>query len=152
LHLVGTDTNYAGLYRTVHAFQLPTADTLQLLANDFPETAAVSPLADQMIDLDARLDKVKLTRAAGYKAPAAHPDLDPTEQALLLHEQFKELVRSPLMKPRAQDFKDKLTTAEEAANSYHLSLIVTPFNPKRSDADFQHLTDSCAACHAVYRN
>lgn len=152
LHQAGTATNYAGLYRTVSAFQPPTADALQNVSSDFPETSSVSALADVMIEIDGRMDNVKLTQKAGYKTPPGHPDLAPENEALLLHELFKELVRSPLAEARSQDFRDKLVTAEEAANTYHLSLLITPFDPKRSDAALQRLNTDCTACHVVYRN
>src|SRR5580704_14098868 len=106
LHQAGTATNYAGLYRTVSAFQPPTADTLKNVSNDFPEMSSVSPLADAMIEIDGRMDNVKLTQKAGYKTPPAHPDLVPENEALLLHELFKELVRSPIAEQRTQDFRD----------------------------------------------
>jgi protein tyrosine phosphatase (PTP) superfamily phosphohydrolase (DUF442 family) len=152
LHQAGTATNYAGLYRSVAAFHPPTADALQSVTNDFPETSPVSALADVMLEIDARMDNVKLTQKAGYQAPSTHPDLAPENEALLLHELLKELVRSPLAEERSQDFRDKLVTAEEAANSYHLSLLITPFDPKRSDATLLRLNTACAACHQAYRN
>ena len=152
LRQAGTATNYAGLYRTVGAFQPPTKDALQKVSNDFPETSSVSALADVMIQIDGRMDNVKLTQKAGYKTPPASPDLEPENEALLLHELFKELVRSPIAEQRTQDFRDKLVTAEEAANTYHLSLLITPFDSKRSDTALQHLTTACAACHQAYRN
>ena len=117
LRQAGTATNYAGLYRTVAAFHAPTATELQSVTNDFPEASPVSALADVMIEIDGRMDNVKLTQKVGYKTPPDHPDLSPENEALLLHELFKELVRSPLAEQRSQDFRDQLITAEEAANS-----------------------------------
>jgi hypothetical protein len=152
LHQAGTATNYAGLYRSVTAFQPPTANALQSVTNDFPEVSPVSALADVMVEIDGRMDNVKLIQKAGYKTPPTHPDLAPENEALLLHELLKELVRSPLVEERSQDFRDKLVTAEEAANSYHLSFLITPFDPKRSDTILQRLTNACAACHQAYRN
>ena len=152
LRLAGTSTNYPGLYRTVAAFHPPTLEELKKVNGDFAEISPVSPLADVMIEIDGVLDHVKLIKNAGYKTPPSHPDLDPTNEALLLHEHFKELLRSPIMEKRSQDFRDKLTTTEEAANTFHLSMLITPFDPKRADAAFQRINDSCAACHKAYRN
>jgi protein tyrosine phosphatase (PTP) superfamily phosphohydrolase (DUF442 family) len=152
LHLVGTATNYPGLYRTVGAFRPPSPDDLKKVSDDFPEISPVSPLADVMIEIDGVVDNVKLIKKAGYKTPPSHPDLDPANEALLLNEHFKELLRSPIIEKRNQDFRDKLAAMEDAANAFHLSLLAAPFDAKRADAAFQHVNDSCTACHKTYRN
>lgn len=152
LRQAGTDTNYPGLYRSVRAFRPPTAESLSGVTNNFPEVADVSPLADAMVELNNLLDDVKLTKQAGYETPLSHPDLDTTNAALALHEALKDLVRSPLVEDRPQDFRNKLTTTEEAANKYHLSFLITPFDTNRADLWYQRTVEGCAACHAAYRN
>jgi len=152
LRLAGTATNYPGLYRTVDAFRPPSPDTLKTVSGEFPETSPVSPLADLMLQIDATLDRVNLIKAAGYQTPPSHPDLDPENEALQLHELLKELLRSPIMEQRTPEFRDKLTTAEEAANSFHLSFLIKPFNINRADTMLRRTTDGCADCHRVYRN
>ncbi len=152
LHEVGTATNYPGLYRTVAAFQAPTADTLKSVSSDFPEISPVSPLADTMIQIDAALDRVKLIKSAGYKAPPSSPDLDPENEALQLHELLKELARSSVPDEHPADFRDKLTTTEEAANSFHLSFLIQPFDTNRANRFLSQTMAGCEACHQVYRN
>ena len=152
LKLAGTATNYLGLYRTVEAFQPPSPDVLKDVSTNFPAQSEVSPLAEVMIQIDGRVDGMKLIQQAGYKVPPASPDLEPENEALLLHELFKELLRSPTIEGRSQDFRDRLTRAEEAANSLHLDMLMNPLDPKRADAAFQRLNAACAACHQAYRN
>jgi protein tyrosine phosphatase (PTP) superfamily phosphohydrolase (DUF442 family) len=152
LKLAGTSTNYLGLYRSVELFRPPSTEVLKNVSADFPAKSPVSPLADVMIEIDGRVDHLKLIQQAGYKTPPANPDLDPPNEALLLHELFKELLRSPEMEKHNQDFRDKLLRAEEAANSLHLDMLMNPLDPKRADAMFQRLNDACAACHKAYRN
>ncbi len=152
LHLAGTATNYAGLYKSVEQFHPPTAAALAAIPANFPAQSDVSPLADEMILIDERFDNVKLIKSATYQVPGSHPDLDPENETLLLHEQFKELLRSPIMEKRSEDFRVKLTAAEEAANTLHLAMIIKPLDPKRADAAVQRITEACAACHKKYRN
>jgi protein tyrosine phosphatase (PTP) superfamily phosphohydrolase (DUF442 family) len=152
MKLAGTATNYLGLYKSVEQFHPPTKEALAKLPADFPEKSEISPLADVMIQIDGRFDNLKLIKKAGYAKPPSHPDLDPANEALLFHELFKELLRSPEMEKHDQAFRDKLTETEEAVHKLHLTMLITPFDAKKADATMQLITDSCAACHKAYRN
>jgi hypothetical protein len=152
LKLAGTSTNYPGLYRTVEAFQPPSAEVLKTVPNNFPETSPIPPLADVMVQIDQQVDRLKLIKQAGYRAPSSEPDADPSHEALLLDELFKELARSPIAEKRDQDFRARLMRAEQAAGEFHTSLSVTPIVSLKSDAAFQRLNDACAACHKAHRN
>jgi hypothetical protein len=151
LHLAGTATNYPGLYRSVEQFHPPSADALKNVSNEFPEKSPISPLADGMVQVDGRFDNLKLIKKAGYKTPSTHPDLDPAQEALLLDELFKELLRSPGVEKRPAEFKANLSDAEHAANALHQSLANSA-GSKSADAAFQSLNETCAACHKRYRN
>ncbi len=151
LHLAGTATNYAGLYRSVEQFHPPSPEVLKKVSSDFPEKSAVSPLADVMIQVDGRFDNLKLIKKAGYKSPASHPDLNPAEEALLLDELFKELQRSPVVEKRPAQFKTKLSDAEQAAQALHESLARGDLG-NVPEAAFQRMNDACSACHTIYRN
>lgn len=151
LHVAGTSSNYPGLYRSVETFRPPSDVALQKVSDDFPEKSPVSRLADLMIQVDGRLDNLKLIKKTGYKTPSSHPDLEPALEALLLDELFKELLRSPTVESRPIDFKSKLADAERAATVFHQS-IVNGTAVDVTDTAFQHLNDSCMACHRAYRN
>jgi protein tyrosine phosphatase (PTP) superfamily phosphohydrolase (DUF442 family) len=148
LHLAGTATNYIGLYRSVEEFRSPTPEVLKTVSEDFPEKSPVTPLADIMIEVDGRIDNLKLIKMAGYKTPPNHPDLDPAQEALLLDELFKELLRSPAVSKRPADFKSKLANAESAAASFRISLA----EGRPTEIAFQKVNDACVACHKNYRN
>jgi len=152
LKLAGTSTNYPGLYRTVEAFQPPSAEILKTISDDFPETSPVPPLADIMVQIDQRVDHLKLIKDAGYKSPASNPDLDPPHEALLLDELFKELARSPIGEKRGADFQARLARAEQAASEFHESLAARPVVALKASSAFQRLNDTCAACHKAHRN
>ena len=59
LRLAGTSTNYAGLYRSVKQFHPSAAEVMKTVSGDFPEKSAVSPLADVMIQIDERFDRLE---------------------------------------------------------------------------------------------
>ena len=151
LHLAGTSTNYPGLYRSVEKFVPPSDDALKKVSADFPAKSPVSPLADVMIQVDGRMDNLKLIQKAGYKTPSNHPDLGPAQEALLLDELFRELLRSPTVEHRPADFKSKLTEAERSAGVFHQSLA-TGAAGGLTDSAFLNLNNACTACHKVYRN
>lgn len=151
LHLAGTSTNYPGLYRSVEQFHPPTDAVLAKVSNDFPEKSPVSPLAEVMIQVDGRMDNLKLIKKAGYRTPSNHPDLEPAQEALLLDELFKELLRSQTVEERPADFKSKLTEAERAAAAVQRSLTGDSLSPVL-DTAFEKLNESCTACHKIYRN
>ena len=77
LRVAGTATNYAGLYKSVEQFHVPTAEALKKVSANFPEQSEVSPLADVMIQIDGRLDNLKLIKKAGYRARLPIPTLAP---------------------------------------------------------------------------
>jgi protein tyrosine phosphatase (PTP) superfamily phosphohydrolase (DUF442 family) len=86
MKLAGTDPHYIGLYETAKALVRPSKLELDQIAADFPEVAAVSALAQVMVQIDGRWDNLKLVRSAGGKVPADHPDIDPPHEALQLAE------------------------------------------------------------------
>lgn len=152
LRLAGTATNYAGLYRSVEQFHRPTTQALQTVSDDFPEKSPVSPLADVMIQMDERFDHLKLIKKAGYQKPPAHPDLAPAQEALLLDELLKELLRSTSKEKHSIDFMAKLGEAKRASDALYHSWSAPNWDRKMADDAFQKLTEDCAACHKRYRN
>ena len=148
----GTATNYAGLYKSVAQFHPPSAEELKKLPDDFPEITDISPLGDTMVEIDGRLDNLKLIQKSGFKQPPTHPDLDPAQEALLLDELFKELLRSTVTQKRDQDFQSRLADMEKAVNQLHLILDKTPLEKSSAEAALKNIVDTCAACHKAHRN
>ena len=62
-------------------FQKPTAEQLQNVPAEFPETAKVSGLTDTMVGVDERWDHLKAVRAAGYQTPKDNADIEPAIDA-----------------------------------------------------------------------
>jgi hypothetical protein len=151
----GTDPRYTGLYSLPKELARPTARELDRVAADYPEVAAVSGLTQLMATIDFRWEHLKQVRAAGWKPPPRHPDLDPPHEALQLLEQFREARRLPQVKERPADFQHQLAAAEEAAAALESALRQgkqgTRTIPATVEA-FRKIGASCADCHARYRD
>ncbi len=147
----GTDPHYTGLYAAPGQIGRPTAAELDRVPSDFPELAPVPALAEAMDAIDGRLDALKLLRAAGWRTPADHPDLDPPHEALQLREQFREAARLPDVHDRPEEFRRLLAEAEESARGLE---VVLRGGKDRAAADraFQGVNTACVRCHSKYRD
>jgi protein tyrosine phosphatase (PTP) superfamily phosphohydrolase (DUF442 family) len=152
MRLAGTDPHYTGLYAAPKELRRPTADELDRVPADFPEVAAVTGLAQLMVEVDDRWERLKLARAAGWKAPPDHPDVDPPHEALQVVEQYREALRLPRTKERPDEFRRWLDEAREAAEG--LEAALRPGGDKGVDpeAAFKKVGDACTRCHGTYRD
>ncbi len=155
LRRAGTDPHYAGLYAAPRELRRPTKDELDRVPDDFPEVAEVVGLAQLMVQIDERWDRLKQARAAGWAVPPGHPDVDPPHEALQVVEQFREALRLPESKDRAEDFRHRLTEGRESAERLEAALRSRADRGTDAapvEAAFQAAQAACARCHARYRD
>jgi len=152
----GTDPRYVGLYAAPKQVRRPTAEELDALPADFPEVAKVSALAQMMVIVDERWDRLKLVRAAGWKVPPRHPDVVPAHEALQLREAYHECARVPKLKRYPEEMQRWLAEAEKQATALETALRPTKggtgVDTKAAEAAFTLLADGCKQCHARYRD
>jgi protein tyrosine phosphatase (PTP) superfamily phosphohydrolase (DUF442 family) len=152
----GTDSHYTGLYAVPPALVRPTAQELDQVPADFPETAAVPGLARLMANIDTRWENLKLIRAAQWRTPAAHPDLDPPHEALQLLEQYREAGRLKQVENRQAQFRRWLAEAEKnmTALEQQLRALKTSRRVDRTATErlYQAAGAACTRCHATYRD
>jgi protein tyrosine phosphatase (PTP) superfamily phosphohydrolase (DUF442 family) len=152
----GTDPRYQGLYAAPRAFRRPTAQELDRVPAEFPETAPVPALAEVMVGVDQRWEDLKRIKAAGWKTPPDHPDLDPPHEALQLQEQYREAARLPEVQKRPEDFRRWLADAEEAATELERVLQQAKgkgtVDAPAAEQAFGRLSTACTRCHARYRD
>ena len=152
----GTDPRYTGLYALPKTLARPTTQELDRIPADFPEAAAVSDLAQIMVDIDTRWENLKRVQAAGWKTPPDHPDLDPPHEALQVVENYREAGRLKQTGERTEEFRRWLAAAEE--DTTKLERVLRPGTergaPDRAAADeaFRKAGASCVRCHAKYRD
>jgi protein tyrosine phosphatase (PTP) superfamily phosphohydrolase (DUF442 family) len=156
LRKAGTDERYTGLYAMARELRRPTSDELNRVNADFPAVAEVAGLAKAMARLDEHWDRLKQVRAAGWKTPPDHPDLDPAHEALQVVEQYREALRLPATPRRPQEFTTWLADAETAARNLETILRrgkqAGRVDARAAETSFKVATKACNRCHSKYRD
>ncbi len=152
LKTAGTSPNYRGLYDTVASARRANPAVLAGLPANFRETVDVPPMAEAMIAIEHIHDRLKLSAEALWKAPPKHPDVDPPHEALLLKEQFSELLRTDMLKQEPAKFVELTRLAEKLCGDLETALRDTPGDPKRATDAFARVTANCQACHTAFRD
>ena len=148
----GTDPRYRGLYAAPSRFVRPTADELAAVTADLPEVAPIPGFQQAMVTLDQGWTRVQDVKKAGWATPADHPDVAPEHEALMLAELLRELARREEVGARPAVFKLHLAAAEKAAWEMEAALEASPADAKAAGSAFDRVQQSCAACHASFRD
>ena len=146
----GTDPHYAGLYAAPRDLRRPTREELDRVPDDFPEVAQVAGLAQVMVQIDERWDRLKEARAAGWKVPLAHPDIDPPHEALQLVEQYREALRLLEVDARPEELRRWLAEAEKDAEGLEAALRGRA--GVGVEAAWKKAGAACTRCHAGHRD
>lgn len=145
LEKAGTSKSYAGLWKCVQEYKLPTLDEN---TPELKEVAEVESLASAMADMDRIHDQLILCEKQGWKSPPEHPDLKPAQQALLLKELFRESQRT--LSKEHQEIAEGLNLSEKLSEELEQALNAN--NTVSASKSFSELRKSCTACHKEYRN
>lgn len=139
LSVAGTSRDYAGLYRSVAQAKPVDAKSLAELDVTFQSIAPIPELAASMVEVDAIWDRLK---AAGG---------NDTAQALLLREQFTEMLRMSDVAGRGRSFVSHLERSVALAEELERTV--------RRSADSDELASvmgrieaDCKACHRKHRD
>jgi protein tyrosine phosphatase (PTP) superfamily phosphohydrolase (DUF442 family) len=152
LRTAGTDPRYVGLVGLPRMLVPPTKEELAVTPSDFPEAATIPDLARVMVGIDERWDRLKMAKAAGWKPPKDHPDVDPPHEAVQLTEAFREATRLGDTTRRGAEFIRLLSEAESATAELEKALRTTPSDPGRLESAFTRTAGACADCHARFRD
>lgn len=152
----GTAPHYQGLYATAQQMTPVSARDLDRVSGDFPEIAAVEMLVEHMVDLETRWNYLQQIRAAGWRAPAGHADLDPAHEALLLREAYRESARLPEVKKRSATLVEWFAEAEQHAAAIQEQLRLTAtrkaVDAVAAEKAYQSAAADCTHCHARFRD
>jgi len=147
----GTDERYKGLFRSVEEFSRPRAEELAKIPDALPEAAKTDDLTQAMVSVDQRWDILKAVKAAGWKSPPDHPDVEPAHEALQVLEAFREIERMPDVAKRPEDFRQHLQETVAAADALEKALRENSGDAAKAEA-FRLAGESCTRCHAKYRD
>lgn len=158
LALAGTGANYRGLHRAAAEAQLLPKGVLARVPGEFPEVAELPDLAEAMVELDHRFERLGLIAEAGWVTPADHPDLSPVHEALLVSESFAELVRNADRQAHPDEYHELMEQSHEAATRLLSALEKPGGQPlddstrKDLDALFAPIAEGCKSCHQQWRD
>lgn len=145
---MGTGEQYLGLWSSARAAKPAEPEALRALKVEYREIAAVPPMAEAMVALDEAFENLELSRRAGWKKPADHPDIVPAHEALRVREILTEIMRTDDFKARPADFKAWMEESHGAARELETRLRWS----KSGDETFGALKKTCSDCHKPYRN
>lgn len=171
LQAAGTSPNYRGLYQAAQSAQRIDDLELDKLPGDFPAEVQLPPLAEAMVAIEQTHDRLKQVAAAGWQAPAHHPDVEPAHEALLLLEHFTELLRTDTVQKEPAAFQASLQGSAEASRLLEAALRQTTAQPaaeptpdpaataadltaRRSQLDplLARISEQCLSCHRQFRD
>ncbi len=146
----GTSKNYAGLWRDVKGFKVPTAKELAAVTS-LPSRVMPAGLRASMVEVSHRYEALQLAQRSGWAKPKDHPDIDPPHEARMLWELCRELGRTDkASRAKGDVFLKYLKAAENEAIA--LEKALRGKDTKTADARLAAIKGTCAACHRDYRN
>ena len=151
LNLAGTSKHYSGLYQAARTSKPIDPQRLAKIPADFPEIAEIPPMAEAMVEIAHIFERMKQVQAANWKTPPKHPDIAPAHEALILREQFTELLRTEDVKQRPTNFRKFLKESEQAGFQLEKALR-EPQSPQRAKQALQSIANNCKTCHEQFRN
>ena len=152
LQTFGTGANYKGLWKAAREARPLDAAELRSLNVEYVERAKIPDMAAHMVKVDQHWDHLKQVKAAGWKSPANHPDLDPAHEALQLEEHLRESTRLEAAAAHPAGFMTMLKQSEADTRSLGAALSARPINVPAAEKAFNAVAQSCTACHKAYRD
>ena len=154
LHDAGTSKHYKGLYRSVAQAERIDEQALNQMEVDLPSISPPSQLVDSMVSAEKHFDALVRFAANDWQPLSEHPDLDAAHEALLLMEQFAELLRTETYP--GSEYVTLLERSKQSSQELHELL-----NDSSEHANFQVLRagelvnaikQDCRSCHRQFRD
>lgn len=152
MKFAGTAANYTGLFRDVAACRVLPASAIDAVKTDFPEVCMPKGLVKGMVDIDLVFDHIKEVQAAGWKTPAAHPDLVPAAEAGRLADLFRTLAADEESTRHGPEFVAMMNASQAHAQRLEDLIVTGSASPDSMASLVKSLAADCKACHAKYRD
>ncbi|QEG23721.1 protein-tyrosine phosphatase family protein [Mariniblastus fucicola] len=153
LKLAGTSDRYQGLYQSVAGASEYDEDSLCSLEVEFSPTVPTPPEVQSMVAAEKHFDALKRFSKNKWQQLESHPDLDASHEALLLAEQFAELMR--VDSGRGQEYAELLKTSQQNAFQLHTFLYGKTMSAEPislADKMVTEIGNECRSCHANFRD
>ncbi len=142
----GTNPHYRGLYQAARDAKRLTQEELDQLHVEFKSTAAITPLAEEMVAIEHLHDQLKKFGAIQWRERRE----DAAHDALLLRERFTELMRVKDERYVSEEYMMLMKSSEQDAEQLESALRSNEH--VRADAALKRLSESCVACHQRFRD
>ena len=154
LSAAGTSTDYTGLYQSVAGAVKFDSTELDSVAAEFPERVPGGPLVESMVEIEKHFKAIYVFAENEWNHAPTHPDLDAAHEALLMFEQFAELVRSETEGQR--DYIAILNHSKNQALRLHKLLSKTEatgsFDDSMAKRLIHDIQSDCRICHRKFRD
>lgn len=154
LTLAGTSPHYLGLFASVRETKPLDPAQLDKLEVDFRPTVPLPEVAEAMVAIDQHFEHLEQLAANEWKGLPRHPALKPAHEALLLREQFTELLRTETVRAEPAAYREQLQAGEAIAKQLEdlLRGEATPERSAAAAAQLKALKANCTQCHRQYRD
>jgi len=158
LRLAGTNPGYLGLIDAARNASALDPAVLDGLVVEYREVVHVPPMAEAMVTLADAFETLEQFAAADWMPPESLPDRDAAHEALLLREQFTELLRTPEVTQQSEPFQQLL--GESEASARQLETLLRQWTQQRREADLpsqvpvlmKKISADCRNCHVRFRD
>lgn len=145
----GTSPDYAGLYRSVREFAMPSPGALRAAARRHRSYRPPPGLVASMVMVDHHAEVLDAMQRNGWRAMATRPDETPLQAARLLREQFVESIRLG-HGDGASGFRAAMARFEAGVGAMEESLRTG--DAARATEAWRLLRADCRACHRAWRD
>jgi protein tyrosine phosphatase (PTP) superfamily phosphohydrolase (DUF442 family) len=151
LKVAGTSAAYRGLHQSAHQAHPLDKALLDELKAEFPAIAKLPAMAEAMVEIEHIHDRLQAIERAGWKTPADQPALVPDHEALLLREQFTEVLRTKELQAKPARFQE-LTKAAEAHSLALEEALKKGVSTEEATRLLLAVSNNCKSCHQAFRD
>ncbi len=147
----GTSDHYSGLYACVREARPASEAALAAAPAEFPEIAPMPGFVRAMARAQEAYDHLIEIRDAGWKAPAAHPDLIAVDEAERLEQLLARLQKDERVADHPAAF-ERMLKESWAAGADMLAAVRAKESHSGLTARLQRIGETCKSCHVQYRD
>lgn len=153
----GTSDKYSGLYWTIATAEIPSAAESAAIEWDFPAAAPLEGVAGAMVPMARHWENVYYADVVDYGVDPLHPDIEPLNEAIILHQYFEQLADTEEVRQMPADYRDWMDVSVDSTADMIAALQAYRASQSESDLDalegaIDRTKRACLDCHAVYRN
>lgn len=146
----GTAKKYEGLYRSIAARSIPTAETTAAFAFDFAPIQRPEGVVGVMVTAARTHDHLRDLMDNNWAPDPTHPDVDALNEAQKLEQAFASSLTHDEVSSKPDDFQGWWANAAQHSAALVDSLELGQLDD--ASRHFEAVRDACSSCHSAYRN